>query len=91
MFIHILDSIFERIGFSKYNNKLGDLVDDTELFIYGSQDSAEMSSSIRLVGITKLYRSCGVYMINSNTKYSTKRDYIQINFRGTIHIMDGIR
>ena len=76
MFKEITDPFVERMGFSKYNNQFGNLVDDAyDLVMYGYQVSAAIASSICLVTIPKKYTPCGVYMINNNTKYFlAKRD-----------------
>ena len=59
------------MGFKKYKNKFGDLVDEVDnLVIYGSKVSWAMASSICLVTIPKLNRACYCYCITSNTKYS---------------------
>ena len=66
----IPDPFFEYMKFIKYKNQYGDLVDDAEFFIYGSQVSAGYSQSIRLSSIKKLNICCGFCMIDRNTKYS---------------------
>ena len=49
--------LFERMGFSKYKNQFGDLVDDAyDLVMYGYQASDAIASSICLVTIPKKKR-----------------------------------
>ena len=46
----MFDSFYERMGFKKYKNSYGDLVDEVDdLVMYGFQVSWVMSSTIRLV------------------------------------------
>ena len=82
MFIDIPDPFFENMRFSKYKSHFGDLfgyADD--IIMYGSQDSAAMVNSIRLVSITKMYRPCGVYTTNNKYKYSIeKKETLHMNF-----------
>ena len=70
MFIDMHDQFYERMVFTKYKNKYGDVVDAVDdLVMYATQVNYTMASSIRMVAFPKLSTPCGVYMIENNAKY----------------------